>query len=294
MDLAAAAHRTTGMKATLCVAVLAAGVIAASAEADGLPVLGIDVGAKGVALPEADYRFVTAAVGRDALVARVDRRSGRVRSSRILRGPLTIPAVAYDGSAAGLSAAGTSLVLIAPRVSFPRATTGFAILGTRDLRIRKRIELDGDFSFDARSPDGRWLYLIHYTAPDDPLRYAVRVLDTTTGTLLPRPIVDPREPDEAMRGRPLTRAMSRDNRWAYTLYEGTRYPFVHALDTVARSARCIDLEWLHGRKDIWAMRFAVRSNGTLAIRSGKRTLALVDTRTFAARKPVGAAPAAQR
>jgi hypothetical protein len=293
MDLATLRDRTTSMKATFCAIVLAAGVLAASAGADGLPVLGIDVGAKGVALPKAQDRFVTAAVGQDTIVARVDRRSGRVRSSRILRGPLTIPAVAYDGSAAGLSASGTSLVLIAPRVGFPRETTGFAVLGTRDLRIRKRIKLDGDFSFDARSPDGRWLYLIHYTAPDDPLRYAVRVLDTKTGKLLARPIVDPREPDEAMNGRPLTRAMSRDNRWAYTLYEG-RHPFVHALDTVARSARCIHLDWLHGRKDLWAMRFAVSPNGTLAIRSGKRTLALVDTGTFAARKPVGAATAAQR
>jgi len=293
MDLCAVGHRTSSMKTALCTVAVLAGVVAASAHADGLPVLGIDVGAKGVVAPGTYHRFVTALVGRDTLVARVDRRSGRVRSSRILRGPLTIPAVAYDGSAAGLSARGSSLVLIAPRDRFPRARTGFAIVDTRELRIRKRIVLQGDFSFDARSPDGRWLYLIRYTAPANPLRYEVRALDLTTGRLLPRPIVDPREPDEAMSGRPLTRATSRDGRWAYTLYEGARHPFVHALDTVDQSARCIDLDWLHGRKDLWAMRFALSSDGNqLGVRSAKVTVAIIDTRTFVARRP--RAPEPQR
>ena len=133
------------------------------------------------------------------------------------------------------------------------------------------------------SPDGRWLYLIQYTSPDDPLQYRVRALDSRSGRLDPKPIVDPREPGEAMNGHPLTRATSPDGRWAYTLYDGTEHPFVHALDTANRSARCIDLDWLHGRKDLWAMRFAVSPDGgELRVHSGEKTVALVDTGTWAA------------
>ena len=243
----------------------------------------VDVGAEGVTAPAARDRFVALPVGKNTLVARIERGSGSVRSTRTLPGHLTIPAVAYDGSAAGLSADGLSLVLIVPRPSFPRAKTSFAILETGRLTIRSRLTLDGDFSFDAMSPDARWLYLIQYTSPDDPLQYRVRALDSVTGRLLPKPIVDPREPGEAMNGNPLTRATSPDGRWAYTLYDGTEHPFVHALDTTGRSARCIDLDWLHGRKDLWQLRFSMSDDGReLSVRSGKKTVAVVDTRTFAA------------
>jgi len=78
-----------------------------------------------------------------------------VLRSRIIHGVLTIPAVAYDGSAAGLSADGTTLVLIEPRKSFPRAETTLVVLDTRALRVRTLVRLRGDFSFDAVSPDGR-------------------------------------------------------------------------------------------------------------------------------------------
>ena len=55
-------------------------------------------------------------------------------------------------------------------------------------------------------------------------------LDLRTGRLRGEPIMDPREPDEQMGGVPLTRTMSPDMRWVYTLYSG-EHNFVHALDT---------------------------------------------------------------
>jgi hypothetical protein len=92
-----------------------------------------------------------------------------------------------------------------------------------------------------------------------------------------------------MNGIPLTRAMSPDGRWAYTLYDGTEHPFVHALDTTGRSARCIDLDWLHGRRDLWQLRFSMSDGGReLSVRSGKKTVAVVDTKTFAAATGVDA------
>ena len=202
-------------------------------------------------------------------------------------GKLTIPAVAYDGSPGGLAQDGNTLVLITPRATFPRATTPLAIVDTPRLEVVTRITLPGDFSFDAVSPDGRWVYLIHYTSATDPLEYEVRALDAGTGSLAPKPIVDPREPDEQMGGRPLTRTASPDGRWTYTLYERPgAAPFVHALDTVGRSARCIDLDWLRDPRQLMASRLALGDGGsTLRLVSRGVTRAVIDTRTFAAAPP---------
>jgi hypothetical protein len=52
------------------------------------------------------------------------------------------------------------LVLIQPRLSFPRVRTSFAVLDARLLRVVKVLRLKGDFSFDAISPSGNRIYLI--------------------------------------------------------------------------------------------------------------------------------------
>ena len=135
---------------------------------------------------------------------------------------------------AGSPADGRTLVLITPRTSFPRARTTLLVLGARGLASRETIRLRGDFSFDAISPQGRLVYLIQYNQPTDPTRYLVRAYDLQHGRLLHAPVVDPQERGEKMRGNPLSRAVSPDGRWAYTLYDGAGgTPFVHALDTSA-------------------------------------------------------------
>ena len=45
---------------------------ATAARADGLPVLGVDVGATGVVTPSGQARYVTIPAGADTIVARVD------------------------------------------------------------------------------------------------------------------------------------------------------------------------------------------------------------------------------
>jgi hypothetical protein len=266
--------------------VLASALLAPAANADGLPVQNVEVGQTGLEHPSEPVRYVAVNAGGQTVVHRIRTNGGQVQRSALVSGRYTIPAVAYDGSAAGLSADGTTLVLIAPRNTFPRKKTAFAVLDTPRLQMREKLTLRGDFSFDALSPDARWLYLIQYTSAVDPVRYQVRALDLLKGRLHPEPVVDKREPDEDMNGHPLTRATSADGRWAYTLYEGTDYPFVHALDTVNREARCIDLDWLRGRKDLWKLRFALDSeDGNLSVRSRDKAVALVDTRTFKASVP---------
>lgn len=279
----------------ICAAALVSlALCAATALADGLPVLGVDAGPTGVTDLGETTRFVTMPSGPNTVVARVETEGGRISASRSLRGDLTIPAVAYDGSAGGLSADGSTLALIQPRRAFPRSRTRFELIATRTLRARSVIDLRGDFSFDAISPDGRFVYLVNYTSQTDPTRYRVRAYDARAGRLLPNPVIDPTEPDEQMRGTPMTRAMSPDGRWAYTLYQGfDGTPFIHALDTAGITARCIDLEKLAGQ-DVSAFRLDVDSSGgELDVRKGSQVMARVDLATFAASVPVRVGPAAR-
>ena len=269
-----------------CAATAAAVFGAAGAQADGLPVLGVDVGGTGVASSSGGARYVTMPAGHDTVLARVNPNGGHVLASTLLRGTFTIPAVAYDASASGLSADGRTLVLIQPRASFPRARTALMVVDTRQLRPRKVIDLKGDFSFDAVSPHGSLLYLIQYTSSFDPTRYLVRAYDLRSGSLLARSVIDPRERSDKMRGSPLTRATSPDGRWAYTLYDGAGgTPFVHALDTSTRTARCIDLPGL-SKTSLWQLRFHLdRTGRTLTLANGRHPVLAIDTLSFATSAP---------
>ncbi len=145
----------------------------------------------------------------------------------------------------------------------------------------------GDFSFDAISPKGNLLYLIQYISPKDPTRYLVRAYDLREHRLLAAPVVDPHEQSDKMRGNPLSRALSPDGRWAYTLYDGGgQMPFIHALDTSRRTARCIDLDALAGNRYLWRLRLhATEGGGALLIRDGAETELVVETKTFHVRSP---------
>jgi hypothetical protein len=246
----------------LTTSLAAAAALPASAPGDGLPV-GSGIDAAPVSAPGGGVEYLTRRAGRETLVEARERGGGRLDTAR-LPGSYSVPAVAYDGSASGLSADGRTLVLINPRRRFPRAKTTFAILDAKRLRPRRVLTLRGDFSFDALSPDGSLMYLINYHSPRDPSRYRVRVYDLGARRLLPKPVVDPSEPPEAMRGRPMTRATSPDGRWAYTLYDGSGgHPFIHALDTEARRAVCVDLHSLADRRrGLWGLRLEVPSDGS--------------------------------
>jgi hypothetical protein len=275
------------------VVALVAAVAPVAAHADGLPVLGVDVGSTGVASGSEGVRYVTIPVGVRTIVARVAQRGGEVLAWRSLRGSFTIPAVAYDGSAAGLSADGRTLVLIEPRRSFPRAATKLLVLGSDGLKPGRVVKLRGDFSFDALSPDGSWLYLIHYVSPNDPTRYLVQAYDVRRGRLVAKPIIDPQQPGEKMRGNPLSRTISSDGRWAYTLYDGAgSTPFVHALDTVARTAHCIDLDGIVAGTDLSQLRLGIdRNDKTLVVRNSRSPMFVIDLRTLQVARATGADPA---
>jgi len=229
------------------VALAAALILPAAARADGLPVLGIDVGGSGVTTHGIGVRYITIPAGKSTVVAAVERNGGRVDHTTVLPGTFTVPAVAYDWTAGGLSGDGRTLVLIQPRVGFPRTSTTFVVLDTRNFERRALVTLRGDFSFDAVSPDGTRIALINYTDPTDPTRYAVRAFDVASQRLDTHPIVDPTSPGEKMRGNPVSRVSSPGGLYAYTLYDGAGgTPFIHALDTSHMTAHCIDLDALAG------------------------------------------------
>ena len=261
----------------------------AAARADGLPVLGLD-GNDGVVSADGAYRFVTFTSGRNTVVSRLRVADASVARHRTIPGAFTIPAVAYDQSASGLSHDGRTLVLIRPRTTIPQRRTHLLVLDATRFRVQRELVLPGDFSFDAVAPDGARIFLVQYRSLSrhnfDPTNYAVRALDVHSGKLDPAPIVDPREPDEKMGGLPVTRATSSDGRWAYTLYSGSKHPFVHALDTVGNSARCIDLDALQDRNDLFQMRLRLTAGGkALEVVKAGKPVQLVNTRTFAVAPP---------
>jgi hypothetical protein len=264
------------MKRALVLAVFAAAILAGSAGGAG-PSPGI--APAGILSHDGKIRYVALRAGRGTLVEAISRRDGVVRRTRYLKGFYGIPMVAYDGSTGGLSRDGKRLVVYSPGRCC--STTSYVVLDPRSLRVQSRIALHGDFGFDALSPDGSLMYLIHLkNASDSGIDYEVRALDVNTGRLFPGAIVDRREPDEKMTGIPMTRVGSDDASWAYTLYsKPDSGAFVHALHTTAREAFCIDLTLNLSDEELGRVRMRLR-NGSLQLRFRGRTVAAIDTRTF--------------
>jgi hypothetical protein len=262
----------------IVVAAVLAGTLVSTARTAGGPSLGENGGLRGIAT-STGFRYVAIQGQNRTVLARISPQQ-RVAAVRFFRGNFTIAGVAYDGATSGLSADGKTLVLVGPRYSFPRARTSFLILALPGMFVRQAVTLGGDFSFDAVSPDGSMLYFIQYLSRRDPTKYAVRAFDREGGRLVSKPVVDKSEPDEAMRGMPISRAMGRDGRWAYTLYDGGGgTPFVHALDTLGVEAHCIDLAELAGRDDLFTLRLRLRG-ANIAVVKAERPLLLVDSTTF--------------
>ncbi|HXJ63293.1 MAG TPA: hypothetical protein VNN79_06025, partial [Actinomycetota bacterium] len=198
-------------------------------------------------------------------------------------------AVTSMGEPGGLSPDGRLLVLVEPpRYTSLRAESRFAILTTASLGKATTITLPGEFGFDAISPDRSTLYLIQHVSNDDLVRYVVRAFDLRARRLLPGAIVDKRNVDEVMRGYPVARTTSPTGRWVYTLYTkgpGASLTFVHALNTVGRSAFCIDLPSWSAGEDVWEASLRLSGNTLLVKTKDGTTVSRIDTRTLKAVKP---------
>jgi hypothetical protein len=209
--------------------------------------------------------------------------------SRTLRlaGKWGLPRVTMNNDVGGLSADGRTLVLAQDDVAHQNGelsrASSFAVLGTKPLHLRTTVKIKGDFGFDALSPQGRILYLIQHVSQEDLFQYRVRAYDLMKHKLLPRVIADKRQRDWNMNGYPIGRATTPNGRWVYTFYSNqNNYPFVHALDTVNRTAVCIGIPF------DWATEQTEINQATLRIQGGKLAIGdrfLLDRATFKVTKP---------
>jgi LPXTG-motif cell wall-anchored protein len=288
MGVRAIGVRAAGVVAGLCL------FWAPSAAGAGGPIIPEgSVGFDGVAPvaggPAADVRYLTFTISGQTVVERISAHGGERLGLKFIDGEWRLPAVTINGDAGGLSADGRRLVLIG-RYSRRDAETRLAIFSTkRRIDFRETLVLDGRYSFDAISPDGRLLYLVEYQNPHDPLDYRVRAYDLAAGAFRPGRIVDPEEPDEQMAGQPIARQTSPDGRWAYTLYGGGDETFIHALDTEGATAVCVDLDQF-GPRAMYRLGLEVDSaTGAITVLKANDPAAVVDPETF----EVGTPPADQ-
>jgi hypothetical protein len=266
-------------------------VLAGAARAAGGPLFNDAGGLNGIAT-STGYRYVAIDERNTVVLARIAP-DLHVAAVRPLPGRYTIPAVAMDRTTSGLSADGKTLVLIQPRFRFGRAHTRFLIMSLPGMHVRAAVTLRGDFTFDAMAPDASVLYFIKYLKKNDPTRYQVRAFDTENGRLVPGAIVDRSEPDEEMRGSPISRVTSADGRFAYTLYDGGgNTPFVHVLDTVAGEAHCVDLDELGGNQAIYSFRLRRQPGGNVAVALRGDPWLVVERTSFRLTKPHATAASA--
>ena len=250
----------------LLVLAVAALVAAPAALADGQMPFAAQ-GSPGAVSPDGSLRYLALNAGANTVLAEVQTKDGTLHNETTLVGSYGIPSVVYGDVDEGLSHDGRTIVVGNTGLD---ASSRFLVFDTRTLRMTDWIVLKGSFAFDALSPDASRLYLIQHTEAKlgDYSRYVVRVYDLRTNRLLPGRIADRTQKGWVMDGYPLTRTVSADGRWVYTLYQNGGvggYPFVHALDTVRGVAHCIGVP-LADQSGIY--------NLVLSLGSGGRTLAV--------------------
>jgi hypothetical protein len=258
---------------------LACAISATSFALGAGPSPGLSFGGNGVS--NGNVRYVTVLAGKSTLVTKIDRRGGRVLRSMRMKGQWGIPLVAFDGTAEGLLADGRTLLLAQSLFSGQtlRKNTTFTLVDVRKMKVSGTIRLAGAYSFDALSPDGRYLYLVEYVSPEDPSLYRVRAYDLQRSKLLAKIVTDKRSWETGMRGSPVTRAWK--DGWAYTLYGGTERPFIHALNTKAVEAVCIFMPWKGSPERIFDFRLRMDGDGHLVVQGPKgRALVVIDRQSF--------------
>jgi len=263
----------------LVLAVAVAWGIAATVASGAGPSPGLSQGRDG--LTSGNVRYVSVPAGSSTSVQAINRQGGRVLRHMTLTGVWGIPLVAFDGTAEGLLADGHTLLLAQSLFSGRglRKTTTFALVDVRKMKLSGMIRLAGAFSFDALSPDGRYLYLIEYVTPEDPSVYRVRAYDLGKSKLLAKIVADRKSWATGMQGAPVSRSWA--GGWAYTLYGGNARPFIHALNTHGVEAVCINMPWKSSPQRLFDFRLRTDGDGHLVVRGPRgRALVVVDRHSF--------------
>jgi hypothetical protein len=198
--------------------------------------------------------FTAAPAGGKTTIRDVTVQTGMPGPEVVIDGTWQLPTVGPDPLPVGLSSDGSALVLVEARPragSTPRVSTRFAVLSAVPLQGPARIiTLPGSYDYDAMSPDGSMLYVVQHLDTAAGGKYQVRSVNATTGELTDGVIADKRNIEEQMAGYPLAQVRRPDG-LVLTLYQGTDFAFIHALNTVEGWAVCIDLP-ARGRDDAMA------------------------------------------
>ena len=239
------------------------------------------VSRSGEGLKSGNVRYAALPAGASTLVQARDA-DGRVLRHVTVAGKWGLPLVAYDNTVEGLLSGGRTL-LLAQQIYLPngvlRERTTFKLVDVKTMKVAGSIRLKGTFTFDAASPDSRYLYLIEYFSPEDPTLYRVRAYDLQRSKLLAKIVADRRSWATGMQGMPIARTWKEG--WAYTLYGGNARPFIHALNTRGLEAVCINLPWKSSPQQMFEYRLRTDGDGHLVVRGPYgRALAVIDRQTF--------------
>ena len=171
----------------------------------------------------------------------IDPRTGAILHMLALPGAYDLPAATLTGVPGGLSHDGRWLVLQAfDTTSTIPSATHFLLIDTSFAKAPQHIDLNGFFSFDAVSNDGRRIFVIQYVTNTE---YFVRRYDVGAGQLYENVIFDKADDSTAINGLRLGGVPSRDGQWLFSAYvRQDKGAFIHALALDDSGiAYCIDL-----------------------------------------------------
>lgn len=262
---------------TLAATLLAALAVAAPASAAYPGTYALQ---NGVGLVHGSVQFDASKLGFDTRLRALNAHTYRTLRETTIVGAFGIPTLVPANDKLGLFRDGTRFVL---QSLANQSRTSFVVVRASDLRVLQRIDLRGSYAFDALAPNGSRLYLIQHTTQDFG-HYVVRAYDLRTRKLLPGRIADKAQASWVMQGYPVSRAVSADARWVYTLYTNPAgFPFVHALDTMKGVAHCVGIAWTGSQDELTAYRLRIAGSRLLVLRGSGATYRTIDRTTWSVR-----------
>ncbi len=234
-------------------------------------------------------------------VRALDPLTGQTVRETSVTGRYTLPEVGIAGTFGGLSPNGKWLAFeTKPGYEIDATNTSHArsyltVLDTAFAQPPKRIELDGNFAFDAISNDGASLYLIEMLpqggTSTSGVGYKVRLYDLTTGALQPGVVVDKTAIAQTMSGTRQSSVISADGQWVYSLYlNQAKGPFIHMLNLDGRFAVCVFLPTT-GKEDfekqlLWSLAQTKDGRSLYAVNGALGIIAEVDPAQLSVRRSV--------
>jgi hypothetical protein len=225
-------------------------------------------------VPSADWKHVYSILATS--LVDTDPLTGALQNSLQLGGSYHLPAATANGVPGGLSPDGGRLVVESSR---PHGTQ-MLIIDTTTFKVAHRVDLAGDFEFDAISDGGSNLYLIQRLNAGT---YYVRRYDVAASALAPELVIDKSDGDEAMAGLRLSGVASRDHEWLLSIYvRAHQPPFIHALNLGSPFALCLDLPgagYLDDPREVnWSLAMSPDGSAVYAVNPATGQLAVVSAR----------------